>query len=148
MCKRASMKVVTCKVILFPIFILSFGFVGWRMLDWGGGGGGGWDYNVEVVILFLLGVGVGRECWVCKYCLSFNWIYALLSYVCKLMYILHCTSVISFKTSSRREYYIFSGLPCGIIFSENSEKYSSNFSDNETMSGQPNKRLIHWHFKN
>ena len=26
------------------------------------------------------------------------------------------------ETSSRREYYIFFGPPCGIIFSENSEK--------------------------
>ena len=28
--------------------------------------------------------------------------------------------------SSRQEYYIFSGPPCGIIFSENSEKISSH----------------------
>ena len=48
-------------------------------------------------------------------------------------------------TSSRRVYYIFSGPPCGIIFSEYSEK---NFSVNETVSVQPNKCLIHLHFKN
>ena len=39
---------------------------------------------------------------------------------------------------------------CGIIFSENLEKFLAikNFSVNETMFGQPNKRLIHWHFEN
>ena len=47
-------------------------------------------------------------------------------------------------TSSRREYYIFSGPPCGIIFSENREKILAinNFFVNETKSGQPNKRLF------
>ena len=49
-------------------------------------------------------------------------------------------------TPSLRAYYIFSGSPCGIIFSENSGKKFlaiKNVSVNETMSGQPNKRLIH-----
>ena len=43
------------------------------------------------------------------------------------------------------------GLPHnGIIFSENSEKFLAikSFSVNDTMSGQPNKCLIHWHFEN
>ena len=41
--------------------------------------------------------------------------------------------------------YIFSGPLCGIIFSKNLKKFLAitNFSVNETMSGQPNKRLIH-----
>ena len=34
--------------------------------------------------------------------------------------------VVIVLTSSRRVYYIFSGPPCGIIFSENSENISSH----------------------
>ena len=50
-------------------------------------------------------------------------------------------------TSSRREYYIFSGPLCGIIFSENSEKAINIFSVNETKSGQPNKCLFSLTFR-
>ena len=52
-----------------------------------------------------------------------------------------------YLTSSHRDYYIyFSGPPCNIIFSENSEKFLAiNLKNvvNETKSRQPNKRLIH-----
>ena len=41
------------------------------------------------------------------------------------MYV-HFTNGLPSLTSSRQEYYIFSGSPCGIIFSENSEKISSH----------------------
>ena len=52
-------------------------------------------------------------------------------------------------TSSRREYYIFPGPPCGIIFSENREKFLAinNFFVNKTKSGQPNKRLFSLTFR-
>ena len=51
----------------------------------------------------------------------------------------------SILTSSRREYYIFSGPPCG----ENSDKFLAinNFSVNEPKSGQPNKHLFSLTFR-
>ena len=52
----------------------------------------------------------------------------------------------SYLTCSRRAYYIFFPVPCAGLFSVKiQEKILAikNFSVNETMSGQPNKHLIH-----
>ena len=54
-------------------------------------------------------------------------------------------------TSSHREYYIFSRALVRVYFQWKFRKKIipiQNFSVNETKSGQPNKRLIHWHFEN
>ena len=68
---------------------------------------------------------------------------------CSTLIIFHhyFTCEITYLTSSRREY--FSGPLCGIIFSENREKFLAinNFVVNEMKSGQPNKRLFSLTFR-
>ena len=60
------------------------------------------------------------------------------------------TSRINDLTYSRWVYYIFSGPRVGLFSVKIQKTFLAikNFSVNETMTGQPNKRLIHWHFEN
>ena len=54
-------------------------------------------------------------------------------------------------TCSRQAYYIFFRSPMRDYFSVKIPEFFlaiKYFSVNETMSGQPNKCLIHWHFEN
>ena len=54
-------------------------------------------------------------------------------------------SIGTFLTPSRRVYYFFPVLPAGLFSVKIQKKFLAitNFSVNDTMSGQPNKRLIH-----